>query len=329
MSTAEGDNASSQSGQTQTQAARLFRAVAAGDLNLVRQLLEAGVDPDGERQRGKTALCQAAEWNNCECVRLLIQANASVNGYPPEDDSPILWTTPLVSAVERGSLDCVKLRLEAGASINSPFPGVDSVVVIAGWRGSLECVEFLLESGAGVNAPVDPEGDSPFFRLMSGLTLSMSIVQAFLKAGVDVTARNNAGETSLQQAINYGLPDYEGSHPYARFVAIARLMFAAGENVDGVTTDKYYLTGEDDDSAEDQVEISEYFGPKEEMTLKNLCRTKVRSLLMGHGPGNLFLKVPLLRLEEDSLKEFLLYDESVDEEYEIGKTPRNFAYRFW
>ncbi|BBN00251.1 E3 ubiquitin-protein ligase KEG [Marchantia polymorpha subsp. ruderalis] len=81
--------------------------------DLVKILLAAGANPTAmDTQRGQTALHAAAIANDVEMVKIILEAGVDV------DARDIHTTTPLHVALARGSKACVGLLLERGANCN-------------------------------------------------------------------------------------------------------------------------------------------------------------------------------------------------------------------
>lgn len=75
--------------------------------------IKAGADVNvKEKEGGRTALIQAAEDGNTECVKLLLVAGADVNA---KDEDGF---TPLVCAAKEGYTEIVKALVTAGVDIN-------------------------------------------------------------------------------------------------------------------------------------------------------------------------------------------------------------------
>lgn len=67
------------SGPTPRQTAEFGKAAAAGDVEDVRALLNAGVDPNTADANGRTALMAAADIDDLRMMMLLLKAGADVN----------------------------------------------------------------------------------------------------------------------------------------------------------------------------------------------------------------------------------------------------------
>lgn len=86
-----------------------------GDLELVRVLVNAGVNIDGYDQNQNTPLKLAATYGKIEVVRFLVSKGAKI------DHANYYSVTPLMSAIFSDRLDVVKFLLQAGANPNTPL----------------------------------------------------------------------------------------------------------------------------------------------------------------------------------------------------------------
>ncbi len=116
----------------------LTLAVYSGDVATVRLLLERGAKVDARTTRGRTALFEAAFFDQTEIARLLLAHHADPNavlpfrnGAPPSEHTPY---TPLAAAVMAPSPGVVALLLKHGATVNDTRTGdvLATAVVHAG-----------------------------------------------------------------------------------------------------------------------------------------------------------------------------------------------------
>ena len=116
----------------------LHLAAAVGDVNLVKELLEKGANPNAKDRFNQTPLHFAARHGHVEVVKLLLEYKADPNAK--DKDS----VTPLHAAASNGRVDVVKLLLEYGADPKVEDKDGDTPLDLARKRGHREVV-FLIE----------------------------------------------------------------------------------------------------------------------------------------------------------------------------------------
>ena len=118
-----------------------------GRVELVRVLLDQGVDPDAASDLGETPLMAAVVEGHLEIVRLLLDRGADPN--KPDNDGD----TPLGNyAAAGGSLEIVELLLERGADVNSPNIIGATPLLFATVFGREDLARVLLDHNADVDA---------------------------------------------------------------------------------------------------------------------------------------------------------------------------------
>ncbi|WP_433271223.1 ankyrin repeat domain-containing protein [Actinosynnema sp. CS-041913] len=128
----------------------LLDATAAGETDVVRDLLADGAEPDVRYPRvngfndGHTPLLVAARDGHAEIVRMLLAAGADVNAV-----EPVFGAVPLHKAVYNGRADITSTILDAPAvavdfqgATNGYTPLHDAV-----WHGYESCAWALVEAG--------------------------------------------------------------------------------------------------------------------------------------------------------------------------------------
>jgi ankyrin repeat protein len=128
-------------------------AIQSNDIDLVRVLLNAGVDVNGLPigfSQG-TALQHAVSAGNFELAEVLLDCGANVNA-PPRDNH---GRTALQSATDKGSMELVQMLLNHGANVDAPPQDNDGRTALqsAADKGSMELVQILLNHGADIHAP--------------------------------------------------------------------------------------------------------------------------------------------------------------------------------
>lgn len=145
--------------------AELVEAVKAGDINTARSLLTAGADVNSRDSEGSTLLMLAAHAGNLAMVSALLEAGAEVNASDERG-----WTALMKAAynaeLDRGFADVAQALIDAGADVEMPIGyGIRPLMLAAGY-GETAVVETLLKAGADVTA-----------RNEGGLTALMMVKQ--------------------------------------------------------------------------------------------------------------------------------------------------------
>lgn len=128
---------------------KLHAAAEAGDLALVRKLLDKGADVNAKdwRHQNSTPLHLAACYGHTDVARLLLERGAEADA--PSDDQHRAYT-PLHGAAVKGHAEVAKLLLERGAK-----PDVGNIynlpLYMFAQRGDLALVKLLLDKGARVD----------------------------------------------------------------------------------------------------------------------------------------------------------------------------------
>jgi ankyrin repeat protein len=120
----------------------LFHAVTAGSTNMVKLLLEQGLEVNVVTSEFTSGpLSVAARDGSVEIGKLLIEYGADVE-MPDQNGDPAFN-----SAAYFGQLDFMKMLMEAGANIDSVSLYDDNALTYADSRGFPEVVAFLREQG--------------------------------------------------------------------------------------------------------------------------------------------------------------------------------------
>lgn len=205
-------------------------AAAAGQVDMVRMLLDNGVKTWPEQQGNATPLYRALSWRHMDVVKLLLQRGAIFERDSPLEECLWLGHRPgphIWEYYEEDNyhhiLELVQLLLDYGAKVTG-----SAVWMAAAWRDpdvlelllshgseyieyrdgdhlmtpllyAVQCqsyrsVECLIGHGANIEATID-NGWTPFF-LATRLD-SLDIVRLLVDAGANTTVTNNKGESAL------------------------------------------------------------------------------------------------------------------------------------
>ena len=172
-----------QTGASADTSGALFDAVAKGNVQSVKTLLDAGGNSNSVDREGRLLLTTAAELGHLAIVNELIAAGARVNA---KDD----WgDTALKQAVEFGFLEVVSALLSSGADANSKDDFGKTPLFNAAHRGDTRIMQALLDAGADVSAR-DNEGRTVLLR--AAIESNSQVVQFLRGAGARTESPNEA-----------------------------------------------------------------------------------------------------------------------------------------
>ena len=200
----------------------LHNAAEAGHVEAVGLLLNAGADVDAASDLGFTSLHIAASGGHLEIAKLLISKGVKVSAHSKEGSEPLHF------AVESQSEEMILLLLDHGADVNAVaenHPSKATPLATAVRLGEIDCIGLLIQHGANLNAK--------FFDMDASLlhyaaqTRQPKSMRALIKAGLDVDARDKAGQTPLITSANLG--DVES----------AKVLISHGADVDTKTNSGY------------------------------------------------------------------------------------------
>lgn len=124
-----------------------------GRIDVVRRMLDDGLDVNLVRHGDGTALIAASKRGRMEMVQFLLDHNADVNLESVGDGNP------LIAAAGHGHVAIVELLLDRGARIDEIVFGDENPLIQASMNGEDAVVALLIRRGANVNARYVEEGD--------------------------------------------------------------------------------------------------------------------------------------------------------------------------
>jgi ankyrin repeat protein len=175
---------------TPVQAAGLGWARGPGPARQLRADAQPGASPGLYRRGDMTALLYAVREGHTDCVKMLLEAGAKIDG-PAVDGS-----TPLLVAVQNGRYDIANYLLAKGANVNTPnekgwtplYLAVKShdqeITSVPGPHneGSLEFIVALLDHGADPNVRIKAETE--VHQTMNSLWLKEAGATPLLRAAL-------------------------------------------------------------------------------------------------------------------------------------------------
>lgn len=121
----------------------MFLAAKGGSLEIVRDLIQAGVDVNAVAADGATPIFEAARGGNP-----LILVELRFHGADPLLPAVSYGATPLHIAAFNGHHDCVHLLVSWGADVNAPTSEGCTPLHYAAYMGRAVVVSMLLQLGA-------------------------------------------------------------------------------------------------------------------------------------------------------------------------------------
>lgn len=240
----------------------IMNAVRTGQPDVVKKLLNDGMDPNIIDNHNESPLMVATRAGFDEVVKVLLEFHANPNiihVVAPGDDGIEFdvkyrrGMTALMYAAEDNQYGIMKLLLEYGADLNTTDAEGKTPLIFMAKANSLEMVKILLAKGADPNVKplygrtalmyaIEHKNDEMIKELVAKgadlksadrissttlmqavLTGDLDLVKMCIEKGVDINAQEQNGETALMLAIQN---DYD---------EIANLLLDQGVNVNAVS----------------------------------------------------------------------------------------------
>jgi ankyrin repeat protein len=194
----------------------LHEAAKVGLLNIVKLLIDAGMNPSAQDKNGRNALHYAAEKGHCEVVELLL---TKVDPWF-RDAAGVM---PLELALENQFYETVKIFKDL-------FSSAANLVQFAAYVGDVKYMQHLLSTD--IDKHVRNADGFTALHLASGRGL-IDVVNALLAAGLDPNAKSSRGAVSLRLAVaNATRPSTWHLHYSRDHVAVIKALVHAGADVD-------------------------------------------------------------------------------------------------
>jgi ankyrin repeat protein len=177
----------------------IFTAIMQGNIEKVEQLVEAdSTNVLIKHARGFSPIHFAANFNQLEILKLLIENGADVSEQGPNDRQPIHW------AAATKSIDALKWLHKTGADLNCKDATNKTPLYLAVTRQQKENINYLLSQKVNIQM----EGRSGFELLYFSITGNyITIVQKFLESDFDFKQLAVDGSDLMLAAAQSGNPD--------------------------------------------------------------------------------------------------------------------------
>ena len=173
----------------------LILATMEEDENMVKSVLQGGVNVNTMTIFGQTAL-EEATLNGCtKIVIMLIEAGADVNFLAKSRH------TALMLAMHKGNLRMGEVLIKAFADVDKFCSGGRTALSHCAFKGNEDGVRMLVEAGADVNK-VDEDGDTSL--MMAVWNGHRNITEALIESGADVNKVGKGCDTALMIAVRKG-----------------------------------------------------------------------------------------------------------------------------
>ena len=142
----------------------IWNGATSGNIQVVTQHLNAGVDVNAQNTDGETPLLEATYGGHKNIVELLISKGADVNMKDDLGFTPVLW------AAREGHKEIVELLISKGANLNARGRIIGATTLhYAAVNGHKEIVKILIKNAADFNSK-DMAGQTPLnFAIDEGM----------------------------------------------------------------------------------------------------------------------------------------------------------------
>lgn len=179
----------------------LHKAAGSGSLATVQALLAAKAKPSARNVYSFTPLHWAAQMGHLDIVRCLVEHKANLNAKGSETVIIQQTHTPLYVALENGHGDVARYLLEQGADPNVLVDSSQSTALYeAVGKDDLALCTALLDHGASPNG-IGKDGPFDFFSFPLQQCRSAAMVDLLVARGADVAGRNTQYLTALHSAV--------------------------------------------------------------------------------------------------------------------------------
>ncbi|KAJ0000018.1 hypothetical protein NQD34_011860 [Periophthalmus magnuspinnatus] len=180
----------------------LHLAVITQQANMVKALVQAGADPAALDRNGQTALHLCCEYNQGECLSLLLSLHPAATCLEIRNYEGL---SPLHLAVLHGHMDLATMLLHAGADINAmDNKSGQSPLMHAVESNNVNMVHFLIENGCDVNSQSYSRNTALHCACGRG---QVDTVRLLLKNGADSGLKNYHNDTPVMVTTNKKIAD--------------------------------------------------------------------------------------------------------------------------
>lgn len=168
--------------------------------NVIKLLIEKGLDVNSISKDGNSPLCYASFNGNKEVVKLLISKNANVNNINGFKNSPLL----LASFFEKTDLktnydEIISILIENKADTNILNNNSDSLISLVIENSDVSTLDKIINKIKYDKNTLDKEGNNLF--LIASKKGNDAILEELLKRGYSIDSENYNGDNGINLAI--------------------------------------------------------------------------------------------------------------------------------
>jgi len=151
-------------------------------------------------------LAVATDMGNIEIMKILIDAGADLNGENAYGDTPLIYAS---DSTGRHRQEAITLLIESGADVNKPNCFGMNVFIVSAARGDVKLLEVLLQHGARINA-IYPSSCSTIYDADPNALMyaaeegQLEAVRFLLEHGADPLYKDAKGHAALYYAKKKG-----------------------------------------------------------------------------------------------------------------------------
>ncbi|XP_063923686.1 uncharacterized protein LOC135137861 [Zophobas morio] len=175
--------------------------------DIIKLLLEKGMDVDAQNVNGATALHIACGHSNYDVAKVLLDFGASIDTVDKHDKNALHYAAQFCPE----NRDVLKLLIQKGIDLNAQDQNGTTALQIACREGVYDNAETLLDSGALI-AVTDHHQNNSLHYASAPKKDNRSVIQLLLRKGLNINSQNKNGMTALQIAC------LEGGHQNAELL---------------------------------------------------------------------------------------------------------------
>ncbi|XDV28913.1 hypothetical protein PO909_032106 [Leuciscus waleckii] len=181
----------------------LKRAITAGNVDLVRELLDGGLDVETRLGFGWTPLMCAVHAAHYELTELLLDHGASAN-FSRDHYTVLMAACTATSASEEMISRCVALLLSRNADPNVCNRSSMTCLMLAARDGYCKLINLLVSHGAELNFQNDNGHTALIIAVQYG---HEGVVLKLLQLGADKSIKTKTGKTASEMAKVFNYPE--------------------------------------------------------------------------------------------------------------------------